>query len=115
MEKKTYREQSDDLDTAEWEELSRVRVEVAKSQGSYTLELTCPIKSSGAEVKALTFRAPRVRDLKAAGEPGTDEWQLKMIAACTEVPSSDLEQLDPGDYEACGAVIVGFKRRRAAR
>ena len=110
-----YAKELETLDADHETELARVQVEASKSTGPYELQLGFPIQSAGAEVSKLTFRPMRIKDMREAGEPGTDAWMLKLIASLTEIPSRDLENLDPGDYEACGAVVLGFRKRRAAR
>ena len=69
--------------------------------GSVTVKLNYPTKFDGVVRDALTFRRPKVRDMRAAQKiaPGDQEGQeLAIFATLAGVSPTDLEDLDLGDY-----------------
>ena len=64
------------------------------------IELDYPIMVDGSEVKTVSLRRPKVRDLIAAakGNRGNEERELSLIANLAEMSPQDLEELDVKDY-----------------
>lgn len=74
------------------------------------IELDYPIMVDGTEVKTVSLRRPKVRDLIAAakGNRGNEERELSLIANLAEMSPQDLEELDVKDYAKAQKTLSDF-------
>jgi hypothetical protein len=72
--------------------------------------LAYPVTSDGVEIKALSFRRPKVRDMLLAEKQGSNqaEREVRMVANLCEVAPTVIEDLDFADYTAAQKVLQGF-------
>ena len=77
---------------------------------SETIELKHPITLDGEELKHLTLRRPKVRDMLAADKAsGSDaEKEVRVFANLCEVAPAVIEALDMADYQALQERYQGF-------
>ena len=74
-----------------------------------TVTLDHPITVDGAEVKSLSFRRCKVRDLQAIEKISGDISKTAALAAnLAEVPSDAFSEMDAADFAKVGEVIEGF-------
>ena len=75
-----------------------------------TIELKHPITVDGVEIKELSMRRPKVRDMIAADKGGgTDgEREMHMFSNLCEVTTSAIEEMDMGDYVALQEAYKDF-------
>lgn len=89
--------------------------------GSIRVKLSRPTKAFGEVVSALVFRQPTGRDIRSFGNPviidfaseparlSFDEAKMsRMLSALSGVPSSTIDSLSGGDWNACAWGISGF-------
>lgn len=69
---------------------------------SHKLDLKYPVSFGGEQITSMSFRRPKVRDLRALTTgAGTDEEKtIKMMADLCERPVDLLDELDPVDFAA---------------
>lgn len=75
-----------------------------------TIALTYPVQSDGVQIKSLSLRRPKVRDMLLAEKQGSNqaEREVRMIANLCEVAPTVIEDLDFADYSAAQKVLQGF-------
>lgn len=75
-----------------------------------TVSLEYPITVGGVEVKSLSMRRVKVRDLVAAGKggAGNEERELKLLANLVELAPDELEEMDVKDYAKLQAQLKVF-------
>ena len=66
------------------------------------IKLLHPVLSDGTELRVLSLRRPKVRDLLLAAKLGDtdEEREVRMFANLCEVPPETIEELDVADYRA---------------
>ena len=73
------------------------------------IKLATPIKIDGVEVKVLTMRKPKVRDMLAVDNiPGQAKKEITLMANLCEVTTTDIEDLDMDDYEQLQETYQSF-------
>ena len=81
------------------------------------MPLAKPIQAHGEEITSLTFRPMIAKDIRQCGIPFTmtEHGQrfdasvvTKLIVACAGIPTSSLDQMELGDFQAAIGVILGF-------
>ncbi len=76
---------------------------------SKEIKLNAPIKIDGVEVKVLTMRKPKVRDMLAVDNiPGQAKREVALMANLCEVTTADIEDLDMDDYEQLQETYQSF-------
>ncbi len=105
----TALEQLEALEEAFTERLAQISVEASKTGGDgYTLPLYEPVMKGADKVTAIHFRAQTIGDIRAT------EGEIELAARLCGFEAVQLEQLSDIDWESVGAVLKGFKLRRAA-
>ncbi len=74
------------------------------------IELDSPVKSAGVEVKALTIREPKVRDMLASETAGKSdaEREVAMFASLCEVEPETVKDLTVKDYRKLQEAYQAF-------
>lgn len=92
------------------EAIAAIKVDVARTEGSYVLALAWPIQV-GAETRSeITLRQQTIRDIREH-KSGSDD---AFTAALCGLTVDHIQQLSPDDWNAVQAVIEGFTLRRVA-
>ena len=75
-----------------------------------TIELKHPVTVDGTEIKQLTLRRPRVRDMLASDKAGGSdaEKEIRTFTHLCEVSPETIEELDLADYLKLQKVYQGF-------
>ncbi len=75
-----------------------------------TIDLKHPIAVDGLEVRQLTLRRPKVRDMLAADKAGgTDaEKEIRAFANLCEIGPKTVEELDLADYRQAPKAYADF-------
>jgi|SRR5215475_1751041 len=79
-----------------------------------TVELDYPIQAHGQTVSRLTFRPPRVKELRevdALGKMLNTECMAGLIVHLAGIPPSSVDQIDPGDFFHIANELAPFFRR----
>ena len=73
------------------------------------ITLTYPIKDGSTEIKEISLRRPKVRDLMVMDEvDGSLEKSVRMIAQLSDLPVSVIEDLDAADFSKAAEVVEAF-------
>jgi len=76
-----------------------------------TVELDFPIKSkTGEEIKSVTMRRPKVKDMITAEKIGSDESErtVKLIVMLTGLAPDDVNEMYFSDFNKLKAIYEGF-------
>ncbi len=76
--------------------------------GAVEIELTWPIQVDGAELKTITMRRPKARDLLTLAERDEPDAEAKMLADLCEHTLETLLDLDAEDYLKVKETYIGF-------
>lgn len=98
--------------------LAEHRANIGRLEGSMsteTLTLQYPVTYKGEEVTTLTFRRPKIRDMKKAEKIKDDlDKSIAMMADLAEVEPKMIEELDTVDFEAASQIIADFMPEQSA-
>lgn len=89
-------------------------------QKTVTVTLAEPIEFGGAEIKEVTVRRPKVKDLRAVSNAADDtksevEQGIAIVAILTGLPAEAIDELDAGDFDKISTVVGDFFPKATAR
>ena len=100
----------------------RPQLERGRRRNVEEIELSHPIQVRGREVRKLTLRQPKFKDIRklartinwkspAAANESTDEALLKLLLSWAGIPEQAADQVDPRDREKFGVAAARILNR----